>query len=109
MQYELRYRGDLLGFHPSKEAAESHATKQYGYGRAKDAPRSASMVDDPENVTIEPRRPVSLFCRGNLVETFVAEDAADAFVARHIESLKASSMHPRRVIGRDAFVVVRGT
>ena len=83
MQHELRYRGELLGFHASREAAESHAREHHGYGRKPDEPRQAEHhAQDPEALSIEPRRPLSLFVRGNLVDTFTSRDEGNEALAR---------------------------
>jgi len=82
-QHELRYRGELLGFHPSREAAEAHAREHHGYGRQSGEPRLAQHhAQDPEALSIEPRRPLSLFVRGNLVDTFTSRDAGNRAIAR---------------------------
>ena len=112
MEVELRYRGDLLGFHASREAAEAYAKKHHGWGRARGAPpASDAHVVDPESLTIEPRRPVSLFCRGNLVDTFGSEPDAERRIAEQIEQIKARALSMGRaaLTDRAAYVIVRGT
>jgi|GEM_PF-3066315 len=110
MEFELRYRGDLLSFHGSRVAAEHHAEEHHGYGRAPGAPRGASDVEDPESLTIEPRRPVSLFCRGNLVGTFASELDAQAFMRAQIERLTAPGRtRPAPRIDEGAYAIVRGS
>ena len=76
-EYELRYRGGLLGVHPSLDAAKAHKAKHH------------ADVEDQHELTTEPARPVRLFCRGNLVETFHDPEDAHSFVAK-----KATPMAP---------------
>lgn len=72
MDYEARYRGELLGHWPSEEAARAHAREHFTGGKPD------VHVQDPDNFTIEPRRPVELRCRGNLVDTFHTREGAEA-------------------------------
>lgn len=69
---ELRYRGGLLGIHPTLAAANDHKAKHH------------ADIEDQSELTTEPARPVRLFCRGNLVETFLTTEGAQAYVARHV-------------------------
>lgn len=74
-EHELRYRGHLLGFHPSLEAARAHAAKHH-----------ADIVDK-EQVTVEPARPVRLFCRGVLADTFLTKEDAHAALKKKTTAL----------------------
>jgi hypothetical protein len=68
---ELRQRGWLLGFHADEAAARTHLAAHY------------ADHEDQASFTIEPRRPVSLYCRGTLVDTCHSlDDAADAMMRR---------------------------
>jgi hypothetical protein len=89
MEHELRYRGELLGFHPSREAAESHAREHHGYGRKPNEPRQAQHhVQDPESITIEPRRPITLFVSGNLVDSFMSREDGEVAIDRLMKNSK---------------------
>jgi hypothetical protein len=65
-ELELRYRGELLGHHASEEAARSYLKAHY------------ANVKTQGDFTIASRRPVELYCRGNLVDTFHTHAAAQA-------------------------------
>lgn len=82
MRHELRYRGQLLGFHASREAAEAHAKEHHGWGRAEGAPRPDHHIEDIHELTIEEARPVHLYCRGNLVDTYLTAQGAHAAKAK---------------------------
>jgi hypothetical protein len=73
--FELRYRGDLLGHFPSEEAAYAHAREHHGLGR--EGERLAHHVEDPQSLTVEPRRRFALSCRGALVDTYHSQEDAE--------------------------------
>jgi len=100
-QVELRYRGDLLGFHPSKEAAEQHARLHHGLG-VRD--KEDHHVEDEDELSIEPRRPVTLFCRGSIVDTFDTDSEATG--AR--DDLVKESRGSRRPLTDGDFAIVHG-
>ena len=74
--HELRFRGELLGFHADETSARAHLDKHY-----KDHAEAGLEGD----FTIAPRRAHSLFCRGSLVDTFDEYDAANAHAAKLVE------------------------
>jgi len=109
MEYELRYRGDLLGIHPSQAAAEAHAQTHHGYGRSTDRVRKPTEVEDPERLTIEPRRPVSVFCNGDLLSTFLSESDAERAIEARIAHVRALRPRFARLLSRASFAVVQGS
>lgn len=75
MEHEIRYRGELLGFHPSKEEAEKHLAEHHT-GTSGTDNRLQHHSQTPEDFVIQPRQAFELRCRGNLVDTFSSEDEA---------------------------------
>jgi hypothetical protein len=94
VEQEIRYRGQLLGFHPSRAAAEEHARKHHGWGRAPETSRADHEIEDIDNLTIEPRRPVSLLCRGALCDTFHTREDAAAHRDKAHASMLSSRLPP---------------
>jgi hypothetical protein len=67
---ELRYRGQLLGFHDGEDVARAHVEAHH------------AGIEDKDSLIIEPRRPVELYCRGTLVDTFHTVEGAHAVQAK---------------------------
>lgn len=93
--HELRYRGELLGFHPSEDEAYAHAREHHGLDVDT---KKDTHVADPEALSIEPRRPVSLHVRGNLVDTFHTLEGGREAVKRMQESAKARAERDPRLV-----------
>lgn len=78
--YELRFRGELLGFHPDEGSAHDHLSKHY---------KEHFLSGMEDDFTVTPRRAHSLYCRGSLVDTFDssadAEKHAAALVKKSVE------------------------
>ena len=111
MQHELRYRGELLGFHESAEAAAAHARAEHGFGRPQGQKRTNTQVEDPEALTIEPRRVLSLYVNGRLVDTFHTQEAGQAAVDTLIEKASERAKRRSRLIAplpREAYVLAAG-
>lgn len=84
-EQEVRYKGELLGFHPSREAAESHVQEHHTGTTHMGEKRLPHHVENADDITIEPRRPIELHCRGNLVDTFHTREGAEAKIVKLIE------------------------
>lgn len=70
--HEVRYHGRLLG-HFTEEEAKAYMQKRLSHP-------VEGKAFEPKKLTIEARRPVELYARGNLVDTFKSE--AEAATAR---------------------------
>jgi hypothetical protein len=91
MAVELRYRGDLLGFHDSEALAREHAAKHH------------ADVEDQASLTVEARRPFALVCNGNLVDTFLSASDAEKFIAARLASIRLAAVRARMT--RESFVI----
>jgi len=69
--HEIRYRGGLLSEHDSEAAASAHVDKHH------------ADIQDKDALQIAPARPVRLYCRGALAETFLSAADAEAYIDAH--------------------------
>jgi hypothetical protein len=73
--YEVRYRGGLLSEHATDDDARGHVDTHL-----KD-------VQDKHELAIAPARPVRVYCRGVLAETFLSPADAETYVQEHTSEL----------------------
>jgi hypothetical protein len=100
--HEIRYRGGLLSEHASQDDAQSHANEHH------------ADIQDPEALQIAPARPVRLYCRGVLAETFLSREDAEAYALEHATEHAPESawwvgteapQHPHQIWPVDVHVV----
>jgi len=88
MANEIRHQGRLLGHWDSEAEARAHAKEHYAHYEG--------------GVSVAPRRPVELLCRGNLVDTFDDRTSAELERDRRIEAQReraASRARSRAELG----------
>lgn len=95
--FEVRYMGALVEHFETRGAADAWCQK-----RTANKDENWSRAD----LVVAPRRPVSLFCRGNLVDTFASE--ADATKRRDELVEESAARRGRGGLKAEHFEVVRG-
>lgn len=70
-KFEVRYKGALIEHFETESEAQGYRTRRLSH--EVEGPAFAA-----KDLTVGPRRPVSLFCHGNLVDTFVSDGDATA-------------------------------
>lgn len=100
MNFEVRYMGALLEHFDTESLANAYRDKRLAH--AVEGP-----AFDAKQLTVAPRRPFSLFCRGALVDTF----ASDTEAAKRREAILKEHAERRRTVPRlmaDDFEISKG-
>lgn len=94
--FEVRYMGALVDHFETREAAEAWCTK-----RTSNEHENWSRKD----LIVAQRRPVSLFCRGALVDTFPSEAEA---TAKRNAIIEEAADRRHTTVAEEHFEIVRG-
>lgn len=100
MNFEVRYMGALIGHFDTEKLANA-----YRESRLSHPVEGKAFV--PAELTVAPRRPVSLFCNGNLVDTFKTDGEATA--KRDALLQQAEDLHRRSPVLEDFEVTTNRT
>jgi hypothetical protein len=76
---EVRYHGRLVATFDSTELAQAYVERRLAH-------ELEGPAFDRAALTVAPRRPVSLFCRGTLVDTFHDEQDAHDRIAELVDT-----------------------
>lgn len=104
MNFEVRYKGALLTHFDKEREASAYRDK-----RLADPIEGPAFA--PADLTVAPRRPISLFCNGNLVDTFLSASEAterrDAILKKHLAEQTERKGRPAMGPALDDFEITK--